>query len=143
MWRGRGSKLLGIPVIIPVFTTAKFNLKIINLQICNFQHFLRVSMNRRAEAQPKEVFKVDQDKIHNFLCSTAGSGQLDMNKIGQIEEPFGGNNFRTFMFQQVRILRTILISKLEGMRTRTSILGKNIFKHFSIIILWRGKKIFY
>lgn len=61
-------------------------------------------MNRRAEAQPKEVFKVDQDKIHNFLCSTAGSGQLDMNKIGQIEEPFGGNNFRTFMFQQVRIL---------------------------------------
>ncbi|KAL3097171.1 hypothetical protein niasHT_030166 [Heterodera trifolii] len=60
-------------------------------------HFLRVLMNKRAEALPREVFNVTN--FHNFVPNFVKHGQFDVNKIDEFKEPFDGKSFSTFLFQ--------------------------------------------
>ncbi|KAI3413201.1 hypothetical protein GPALN_010702 [Globodera pallida] len=60
-------------------------------------HFLRVLMNKRAEALPKEVFNVTN--FHNFVPSFVQKGELDINKVVAFDDAFSGKDFHTFLFQ--------------------------------------------
>uniref|UniRef100_A0A183C5F4 glucuronosyltransferase n=1 Tax=Globodera pallida TaxID=36090 RepID=A0A183C5F4_GLOPA len=60
-------------------------------------HFLRVLMNKRAEALPKEVFNVTN--FHNFVPSFVQKGDFDINKIESFKDAFSGKGFHTFLFQ--------------------------------------------
>ncbi|KAL3084226.1 hypothetical protein niasHS_009714 [Heterodera schachtii] len=60
-------------------------------------HIFRVSMNKRAEALPKEVFNVTN--FHNFVPNFVQTGKFDINQMDNFKEPFDGKSFNTFLFQ--------------------------------------------
>ncbi|KAL3103508.1 hypothetical protein niasHS_000022 [Heterodera schachtii] len=60
-------------------------------------HIFRVSMNKRAETLPKEVFNVTN--FHNFVPNFVQTGKFDINQMDNFKEPFDGKSFNTFLFQ--------------------------------------------